>query len=57
MTEHVESPRDAFRGGRRVPMIRLRGEWLGENGFAPGARVLVTVDRGRIVVTLAGEVR
>lgn len=53
----VETPRDSFAFRGRVPMIRLRGEWLEENGFVPGARVLITVDRGRIVVTLAGEVR
>lgn len=57
ITEQVEASRSTLGRGRRVPTIRLRGNWLEENGFAPGARVLVTVDRGRIVVTLVGEVR
>ncbi|MEO8380809.1 MAG: SymE family type I addiction module toxin [Acidobacteriota bacterium] len=53
--EHVEAPRAAFAGGRRVPMIRMRGDWLEENGFVAGERVVVTVERGRIVLTLASE--
>jgi len=52
--EHVESPRSTFERSRRVPMIRMRGDWLEENGFVAGERVVVTVERGRIVLTLAG---
>lgn len=36
-------------------MIRMRGDWLEENGFVAGERVVVTVERGRIVLTLASE--
>lgn len=53
--EHVEAPRSSFARGRRVPMIRMRGDWLEENGFVAGERVIVTVERGRIVLTLASE--
>lgn len=53
--EYVEAPRASFGRGRRVPMIRMRGEWLEENGFAAGERVAVTVEHGRIVLTLANE--
>lgn len=56
ITQHVESPRDQWSRDRRVPMIRMRGEWLAENGFAAGERVVVTVEQGRIVLTLASEV-
>jgi hypothetical protein len=57
ITQLVESPRDEWHRGQRVPMIRMRGEWLEENGFSAGARVVITVERGRIVLTLAGEVK
>ncbi|HEX8619685.1 MAG TPA: SymE family type I addiction module toxin [Thermoanaerobaculia bacterium] len=53
--EYVEAPRSTFARERRVPMIRMRGDWLEENGFAAGERVIVTVERGRIVLTLASE--
>jgi len=53
--EHVEAPHAFSGNGRRVPMIRMRGEWLEENGFTAGERVLVTVEQGRIVLTLASE--
>jgi hypothetical protein len=53
--EMVEAPRAAFGQGRRVPMIRMRGDWLEENGFVAGQRVLVTVEQGRIVLTLASQ--
>jgi hypothetical protein len=55
IVEYVEAPRTAFAHQRRVPMIRMRGEWLEENGFAAGERVIVTVEHGRIVLTLASE--
>lgn len=53
--EHVEAPRAFSSDGRRVPMIRMRGEWLEENGFTAGERVVVTIEQGRIVLTLASE--
>ena len=53
--EHVETPRALSNNGRRVPMIRMRGEWLEENGFTAGERVVVTIEQGRIVLTLASE--
>ena len=56
ITQHIESPRDQWHRDRRVPMIRMRGEWLAENGFVAGERVVVTIERGRIVLTLASEV-
>jgi len=57
LTQRVETSLDTWHGGRRLPVIRVRGEWLEENGFVAGARLIVSVERGRIVVTLAGEVR
>ena len=56
ISEMVESSRAAFARGRRVPMIRMRGDWLEENGFVAGERVVVTVEQGRIVLTLASQV-
>jgi len=53
--EMVEAPRTTFARGRRVPVIRMRGGWLEENGFVAGERVTVTVERGRIVLTLVSE--
>jgi hypothetical protein len=53
--EHVEAPRAMCGNGRRVPMIRMRGDWLEENGFVAGERVVVTVEQGRIVLTLANQ--
>jgi hypothetical protein len=57
INQRVETSLDTWHGGRRAPVIRLRGEWLEENGFVTGARLVVSVERGRVVVTLAGEVR
>lgn len=53
--EHVEAPRSTFSRQRRVPMIRMRGDWLEENGFVAGEHIVVTVEQGRIVLTLASE--
>jgi len=55
ISEMVEAPRTTFARGRRVPVIRMRGGWLEENGFVAGERVAVSVERGRIVLTLARE--
>lgn len=55
ITELVEASRSTLARGRRVPMIRMRGHWLEENGFVAGEHVVIRVERGRIVVTLAGE--
>jgi hypothetical protein len=55
ISEMVEAPRSTFARGRRVPMIRMRGDWLEENGFIAGERVVVIVEHGRIVLTLASE--
>jgi type I toxin-antitoxin system toxin SymE len=38
-------------GGRELPSMSFRGEWLREAGFAPGARILLRVlVRGQLVV-------
>ena len=39
-------------GSRLSPMLRLRGAWLAAAGFGRGARVRVTVEPGRLVVTV-----
>ncbi|WP_250512936.1 SymE family type I addiction module toxin [Caballeronia sp. INDeC2] len=35
-----------------VPWIRLAGRWLEHAGFAPGQRVKVNVEQGRLVITV-----
>lgn len=42
-------------GDSALPMIRIRGGWLAKLGFKIGARIAVIEERGRLVVTLAGE--
>lgn len=42
-------------GDEQWPMIRLRGQWLAELGFTADARIAVTEERGRLVLTLACE--
>jgi hypothetical protein len=37
----------------RVAYLRMSGRWLEQLGFARGARVLVTAEHGKLVVTLA----
>ncbi len=37
-------------GSRRFPVLRLAGVWLERAGFAPGQRVQVRVDAGRLVI-------
>jgi len=36
--------------GAVVPQLHLMGYWLGDAGFRPGCRVLVTVEDERLVV-------
>ncbi|MGN6187006.1 MAG: SymE family type I addiction module toxin [Thermoanaerobaculia bacterium] len=55
IVERVEGPRANFSSTRRVPMIRMQGAWLEENGFKAGERIFVAVEQGRIVVTLSPE--
>jgi hypothetical protein len=40
---------------RTVPMIRLRGRWLAELGFTADARIAVSEEQGRLVLTVATE--
>jgi len=35
-----------------VPMIRLRGKWLGRAGFQEGKRVQIDVANGRLILTI-----
>jgi hypothetical protein len=49
----VDSSSDEKR--RSVPMIRLRGRWLAKLGFTARARIVVSEQRGRLVLTLATE--
>jgi hypothetical protein len=41
-------------GRSEVPWLRLSGDWLRRAGFEPGAKYVVTVERGRLVLE-AGE--
>jgi hypothetical protein len=36
-------------------MIRLRGRWLAKLGFTARARIVVSEERGRLVLTLVRE--
>lgn len=38
------------RGLSLVPFLRLRGRWLAAAGFPVGARVVVRVEPGRLVI-------
>jgi hypothetical protein len=44
-----------FAGESEFPMIRIRGGWLAKLGFRIGTRITISEERGRLVVTLAGE--
>lgn len=45
--------RPRSRRDQMLPMIRMRGRWLQQLGFRTGARIVVTAERNRIVLTLA----
>ena len=47
--------RDRCSGETYVPCLRLAGRWLEQNGFDIHARVFVTVEPGRLIVTLKSE--
>ena len=36
-----------------VPYLRMSGQWLEQHGFHAGARVVVSAEDGRLVLTLA----
>jgi hypothetical protein len=42
-------------GKELLPMIRMRGRWLARLGFTRDARIVVSEEHGRIVLTLAAE--
>jgi hypothetical protein len=46
---------EMFDGESQRPMIRLRGAWLEQLGFAIGERIVVSEERGRIVLTIERE--
>lgn len=39
----------------RCPSINLKGNWLEEAGFATDTPVTVFVERGQLIIRLAGE--
>ncbi len=55
---HVAERRDDstgypyYREERRVPAIRISGEWLQQLGFTTGARVTITPEKRRLVLTI-----
>lgn len=49
--EHQRYP--SYRRERFVPALRLTGDWLERIGFQEGAKVLVSAESGRLVLTLA----
>jgi hypothetical protein len=44
-----------FDGNEVLPMIRIRGRWLAELGFTRDARIAVSEERGRLVLTIVRE--
>ena len=42
-----QSHRDTF-----LPMIRIRGRWLDQIGFGVGERIVITVEKKRLVLTI-----
>jgi hypothetical protein len=44
--------RSSWPSYRRVPEVRLSGEWLRRAGFSPGCIVAVAVENDRLVVTV-----
>ena len=44
-----------YDGRELLPMIRMRGRWLARLGFTLDARIVVSDEHGRIVLTLAAE--
>jgi hypothetical protein len=42
-------------GDELRPMIRLCGRWLAELGFTADARIAVSEEQGRLVLTLTRE--
>ena len=37
------------------PQIKLKGDWLAELGFEPGANLNVHCEQGKLIITLADE--
>jgi hypothetical protein len=46
---------DPYQGGF-LPQIRLQGKWLRKAGFAPGGRIRVVVEKGRLTISSEQEV-
>jgi hypothetical protein len=42
-------------GDSELPMIRIRGGWLEKLGFKIGARIAVSEEHGRLVLSIAGK--
>ena len=42
---------ETYDGRRTVSLLRLKGRWLEQAGFPAGARVVVQVQEGRIVLS------
>ena len=45
---------ESDRASHAVPMIRLRGQWLQQLGFAAGKRIAITAEKNRLVITIEG---
>lgn len=41
---------DGRRQSRRIPMLRLSGQWLAELGFAPASKPYITIVDGALVI-------
>nr|WP_321194474.1 SymE family type I addiction module toxin [Dickeya zeae] len=49
MTKHFLSGAEVF-SGNPPPQLTLKGRWLEDLGFNTGQPVIVTVERGRLVI-------
>jgi hypothetical protein len=45
----------SFRDNKRVPMIRLRGDWLVGAGFETGMLLAIVVESGRLILAPAEQ--
>ena len=48
---------DGRRQSRRIPTLRLSGQWLAALGFAPGSKPHIAIVDGAMVVTPASDAK
>lgn len=48
---------DGRRQSRRIPILRLSGQWLAELGFAPGSKPHIVIVDGALVITPTSDTK